>query len=209
MSTVTANEAAEKPKKLNRRQKRAAEEYFLGASKAEAYRRAYAMKPSWDARRIADNAWKLFKRPEVLAHLAQLATEAEAQYEIRKHLVLAKLTAGATANVQDLYDEKGELIPIHKLPREVAATICSIEVEELCAGQGEARKSIGILRKVKQVDSNRSAEVLGKMQGWIKDKMELDLKNAAAPVINVCVYGDDEEVERAARAAISRKPTSE
>lgn len=198
----------EKLRKLNRRQKRAAEEYFLGCSKAEAYRRAYACKPEWDAARIADNAYSVFKRPEMDAYLAQLGKEAEEQYEIRKHLVLQKLTAGATSNVQDLYDENGELIPIHKLPREVAATICSIEVEELCAGQGEARKSIGILRKIKQVDSNRAAEVLGKMQGWIKDKMELDLKNAAAPVINISVYDDDDEVERAARAAISRKPTS-
>lgn len=196
------------PPKITRRRKRAAEEFFLGATKAEAYRRAFAVKEGWDARRVADNAYRVFKHPEVKAYLAYLAKEAEEHYEIRKHLVVTKLIAAATANAQDLYDEKGELIPIHRLPREIAATISSVEVEEQYDGQGENRKFVGVLRKVKQIDSNRSAEVLGKMQGWIKDKMELDLKNAAAPVIHVSVYEDDDEVERAARAAISRQPTS-
>lgn len=206
MSDLTVSDAP--LPKLTRRVKRAAEEHFLGASKAEAYRRAFAIKDGWDAQRIADNAYRVFKRPEVKAYLAQLAKDAEEQYEIRKHLVLAKLTASATANAQDLYDDKGQLIPIHQLPREVAATINSIEVEDMYEGVGDKRKFVGVLRKVKQVDSNRAAEVLGKMQGWIKEKMELDLKNAAAPVINIAVYDDDDEVERAARAAISRKPTS-
>lgn len=170
--TATAENSAETQIKLNRRQRRAAEEHFIGASKAEAYRRAYAVKANWDAQRIADNAYKLFKRPEVQAYLAQLAKDAEEQYSLRKHLVLSKLSAAATSNIQDLYDESGALIDICKLPRDVAATICSIEVEQRFEGRGESREHVGHLLKVKQIDPKGAAEVLGKMLGWIKEKVE-------------------------------------
>lgn len=202
----TDEKQAQEPElpKISRRRKRCADYFFIGnCTKAEAYRRTFPIKPEWDAQRIADNAYRVFCRPEVKAYLAHLAKQAEDEYDLRKHVVLSKLYASATSNIRDLYDEKGELIPINQLPPEVAATLSSIKVEEVWVGRGDQRTQTGVLREVKQINSNEAADVLGKMLGWQKGKLEIDT-NAPPPVINITPYPDADEAEAQARAAFSR-----
>lgn len=194
--------------KISRRRKRCAEYYFVeNCTKAEAYRRTFPVKPEWDAQRIADNAYRVFNHPQVKAYLAYLARQAEDEYDIKKHVVLSKLYAAATANVRDLYDEQGNLIPLRDLPPHVAATLSSVKVEELYSGRGEGRAPIGVLKEVKQINSNEAADVLGKMLGWQKGKLDIDL-NAPPPVINIAPYPDADEAEAEARAAVSRHTTA-
>lgn len=77
--------------------------------------------------------------------------------------VLAEIQKVAALNFQDLYDEDGVLIEIHKLPREVAAAVSQIEINltEGCAAQ-----------KVKTHDKLKALEMLGRHLILFTDKTE-------------------------------------
>jgi phage terminase small subunit len=56
----------------------------------------------------------------------------------------------AYADPGKLWDEDGNLIPIHLLDADTRATIASIEVDEVFTGKGETKTLAGHLRKIKQ-----------------------------------------------------------
>ncbi len=70
-------------------------------------------------------------RAAIAAHDAQSTVnskKSEKQVENLADRVMSELSSLAFGNLQDCFDaETGELLPIHKLPREVAATLTAFE----------------------------------------------------------------------------------
>lgn len=186
--------------KLNRRQQRFVQLYMEGIKGAECLRR---MGFTGTPQQLAHRAFEMVNNPKIKAYMAARRKQEEEDYGIRREVVLRALYLAATSNVKDLYDENGQLIGIQNLTEEAAAIIAGIEVETIHAGRGEERQDIGILTKVKIKDSARNSEVLARMMGWNKDKLQIDHSNTAPPVIQVMPYPDADEAERAARAAVS------
>lgn len=202
-------EKPERPKKLNRRQKRFADFYLMGlkGKGAECLRR---MGENGTNEQLADRAYRLVNMPQVKAYMAERRKNEEEAYDINKGSVLRRLYLASSleASVADLVDENGKAIPPKNLAPEIAALIVKMEVEEMYEGFSEDRKHVGTNYKYWMQEGNRAAEVLGRFLGWNKDKLDLGGVGTAPPVINISVYPDDEEVERAARAAVQRQPTS-
>lgn len=135
-------------------------------------------------------ACRWLKRPAVQEYLKEQRNSQEQQFGIRKERVLRRLYHAAEGNPQALIDKSGAPIDINSLTEEAAAMIAGIDVEDIYEGHGENRIYKGQLRKVKLVDSNRAAEVLGRMMGWNRDKLEIE-DNSPPPIIHLMPYPDE------------------
>lgn len=110
------------------------------------------------------------KRPKTIAReraerkkLAELALTAER--------VLEEIALHSFANVQDLFDESGNLKPIQTLTRAQAAAIASLEVIKKNAEAGDGQTDI--IHKVKVWDKIKSLEMLAKHFALLTERIDL------------------------------------
>jgi hypothetical protein len=103
---------------------------------------------------------------------------------------------------QDMFDEEGNLIPIHKLPREVAYGIAWVRVLEekrIIQTDPDSDKTeitqTSIL-DVKMVDKIRSTELLGKAFGVF-------MKDAEAPEVKSLTFDEVDPRDFARRVAFA------
>jgi len=104
--------------------------------------------------------------------------------------VLKRLADEATADIADLYDERGELLPVQDWPliwRQ--GLVQGIDVEELFEGKGKDRVKIGTVRKIRLDNRVKRLELIGKHIGV----------NAFQEQVKVT--GLDELADRLARAS--------
>ncbi len=89
-------------------------------------------------------------------------------------IVVAETLALVQFDIRDLYDDQGNIKNIRDMPRDVARSLSSIEVEELFSGSAEDRQVVGTTKKIKLIDRLKSIEMLGRhtdVQAW-KDRLE-------------------------------------
>ena len=98
---------------------------------------------------------------------------------------LKELARLAYADVRKLYDTEGNLIPIHQLDDDTAATIAGVDVEEIFVGRGEDRIQIGQIKKVKQHSKDRALDMAMKYH-----KLYSEDAAPGTTVINKIYYGN-------------------
>lgn len=95
--------------------------------------------PQWNTTRAAraagcknpsQDANRMLKSPVVQAALGKAVHERAKRFDVKAEDVLRELIAIGGANIQDLVDEDGLIIPLHELPRELATAIKSFKVVE-------------------------------------------------------------------------------
>lgn len=80
--------------------------------------------PIWNASALGR---RLISNPFVQKEIERLQKNLTKKLQITQERVLQEIAGIAYSNMQDFYDpETGELIPVHKLPREIAANIQEI-----------------------------------------------------------------------------------
>jgi len=72
-----------------------------------------------------------------------------ARAEWSKERILLELRRIATCDIRKLYNDKGDLLPVHEWPSDVAAQVQSIETVEEFEGKGKDKESIGYVKKIK------------------------------------------------------------
>lgn len=84
---------------------------------------------------------------------------------------LEQIRRGSEWDIRKLFDDKGNLIPIHKLSAEEAMAIGGFEVvkRNLTAGDD----SVDTILKVKLIDRSRYVEMAAKHHGLLIDKVEV------------------------------------
>lgn len=80
------------------------------------------------------------------------------EYGITTQRVMRELAAIAYADPRDLYDEHGNLRPVHTLDDRTAASIESIEVDEVTDDDGTTIKT----RKIKRHSKTKAIELAGR-----------------------------------------------
>lgn len=85
--------------------------------------------------------------------------------------VLEELRRLSFSNVQDIFDEQGNLRPIQTLTREQASCIASLEVIKKNAEAGDGH--IDVVHKLKVWDKTRSLEMLAKHFALLIERVEL------------------------------------
>ncbi|MCP4761055.1 MAG: terminase small subunit [archaeon] len=98
-------------------------------------------------------ACTLLKHKKVKAYIEFHFDKEELKFDTSLKRIKEETAKLAYGNSQDLYNcDTGELIPIHKLPRHVAASIAGIKHTDIKVGKGKDRKTIGHTTEIKTSD---------------------------------------------------------
>lgn len=121
---------------------------------------------------------------------AEIQTERRAMVAAAKvdaQDVLSRLKDEVEADIADLFDDEGKLLPVWEWPLVWRQGLISgIEVEELWEGRGEDRVQVGMLRKVKISDRLKRIELMGKHIGVqaFKERVEVDATEDLAALLS-------------------------
>lgn len=150
----------------NTKRETACQAYVLEElNKTQAFRCGYPLNKS-QKHVQSIRAQELFNRPEVIERVAELhavkAQIAEDEFEVNARYVLKRLVDIDRMDVLDILEDTGGLRPIKEWPIIWRNFIQQFEIEEIFAGRGDERLSIGLLKKIKWPDKIRNLELLGK-----------------------------------------------
>lgn len=98
--------------------------------------------------------------------------EGRPKSDISPKRILEELARLAFLDPRKLFDEQGNLIPIHKLDEESAAAIAGLDHDEIYSGRGEDRASIGRTAKIKFIQKTQALELLGKYHKLFADHVD-------------------------------------
>lgn len=134
-------------------------------------------------------AHRLLKDSEVKAIIADASRKAAEKSGLTVERTLQEVARLAYADPRKFYDEHGNLIPVHLLDDDTAATVASIEVVEMAGGakiDGDAgiEHTVMHTKKIKSWDKNAALEKAMKYHGLY----EADNKQRPPmlpPVLNV------------------------
>lgn len=119
---------------------------------------------------------RLLADPLVQEHIANLAAERNIELKIEARDVLLELQRLAMQDPAALVDENEVPHKLTEIPIDLRRTIASVEIEEMYAGRGEERASIGRLHKIKFWNKNHALESLGRHLALFKDSLDLNGK---------------------------------
>lgn len=151
----------------NKQWELAARTYVLeGTTKTAAYVKGFpkAKSFSYDTQRV--RACELFKRERVkvrVQELQEIKTElAKKEFEIDSAYVLRRLVELDRMDIADILDGEDRVRPVSEWPQVWRQFISKFDVEEIFAGRGDERLSMGLLKKISWPDKLRVLEVMGK-----------------------------------------------
>lgn len=157
---------SDKKKNLTRKQAVFVKEFLINFNGAEAVRKA-----GYKTKRPEKFAWDLRNKPDIAAAIDIGEKKLLEKLDITAERVLDELASIGFQNAQNLYDPAtGELIPINKLPENVARTISSIEV--ISSPSVDGGSTVCTTTKIKLWDKRGSLELLGKHLKLFMDKAE-------------------------------------
>lgn len=157
---------------LNQQQKKFGDEYLIDFHGANA-----AIRAGYTEARARVTASELLAMEEMQQYLDERRRELQRKAKVTPERVLEELTRIALSNPADLYDENGNLLPVHKLPREVSAALASIEVVQGGKKKGQPR--------YRQHDKVKALELIGKHFMMFKDKIEFEHKGSSVFVFEL------------------------
>ncbi len=148
-----------------------AEEYIVDKKvTASAVRAGYAEKGAAQAGSAA------MKDPEVIAYIEYRLKQLANRANVTAERVLAEYAKIAFANVGDLYDAEGALVPVHELDEDVTAAIGSIEVASLRLGDKDPKKAgaRSVTTKIKMNDKKGALDSIARHLGMFQDKVDVN-----------------------------------
>jgi len=98
-----------------------------------------AVRAGYSEKTAAQQGSRLLRKPEVAALVRRLHKEKLDRVDLRAENVIKELATIAFSDVRSLLDSDGQLVPVHLLPDEAAASIASFDVTT--AGNGQTRIS--------------------------------------------------------------------
>lgn len=152
---------------LNNQQQRFVAEYVKDLNATEAAKRA-----GYSKKTAHSMGSRLLKNVEIAEAVGKAQAKALDRADLSATRVLEEMRRLAFSNVQDLFDEHGDLRPIHELTREQAACIGSIEVimKNATAGDGKVDRIL----KVKVWDKPKVMEMLGKHFALLTERVQIE-----------------------------------
>lgn len=128
---------------------------------------------------------RLLSNVGIQARIAQLREERAERTKIDADWLLKRLAEEATADINDLYDDDGTLLPVSDWPliwRQ--GLVQGLDVEELFDGRGKDREHIGTLRKIRLSDRVKRLELIGRHIGVQAFRDQVGLGNPDGTAID-------------------------
>lgn len=156
---------------LNPKQQRFVAEYLVDLNATQA-----AIRAGYSVDTAGAIGFELLTKPEISDAVAIAKAAQLGRTELTATRVLEELRRLSFSNVQDLFDDDGNLRPIRELTREQAACIASLEVVKKNAVAGDGM--IDTIYKVKVWDKTRSLEMVAKHFKLLTDVVRIEDSNA-------------------------------
>jgi phage terminase small subunit len=139
--------------RLNDKQRRFVQEYMIDLNATQA-----AIRAGYSEKTAGSQSFDLLQKPEIQDAISQAKSERASETKIDAAWVLKRLAAEADADVADLYDEDGRLLPVNRWPK--------IWRQGLVAGLKTQVSEDGVaIIDVKLSDRVRRLELIGKHIG--------------------------------------------
>lgn len=150
---------------LTPKQARFAAEYLVDLNGTQA-----AIRAGYSPRTANQMASDLLAKPDIAALIAEKQARQLERADLTATRVLEELRRLAFSDVTGLFDEHGNLKPLHTLTPEQAAAIASLEVvkKNITAGDGQ----IDTVHKLKVWDKTKALEMLAKHFGVLTERVE-------------------------------------
>lgn len=113
-------------------------------------------------------AWTLEQQPLIQARIAELRAEKFKALHMGVDEILARTAMIARADPRALFDERGNLRPLHELTDEEAAALAGLETVEEFDGTGKNRVKVGDVRKVRLRDPMPAIRLLAEHKKLVK-----------------------------------------
>jgi phage terminase small subunit len=144
-------------KKLEPRQVAFVDQYMIDRNATQA-----AIRAGYKAKNADVVGPQLMTLPHIKAEVDRRTAIATEKSGVTAQRVIEELAAIGFADIRDLYDDDGALLPIKSLDARVAAAISGIDVEQMTTGRGKDRVVTGSVVKVRRHDKVRALEALGR-----------------------------------------------
>jgi phage terminase small subunit len=157
--------------KINERQKRFSEEYVIDLDATAA-----AIRAGYTEKNASQLGYQLLQKPSVKAYIADLLKKRTERTQVDADYVLRRLVEIDQMDVIDILNNDGTIKPLTMWPKIWREFLTSFELSEIIGGQGDDRKIVGILKKIKWPDKVKNLEMIGRhvaVQAW-KDTVKFD-----------------------------------
>ncbi|WP_136420294.1 terminase small subunit [Herbaspirillum sp. ST 5-3] len=161
---------------LTDKQRRFADEYLIDLNATAAYKRAGYTGKGNAAESMAS---QLLRNIKVAKYIQEAMDRRSEKVEISSEQVLSEIGKLAFADIRKVFNENGQLLPIHMLPDEIAASVSSIEVVTSRIPGGEPA-DIEHTAKIKFWDKRGSLELLGRHLKLFTDKLDVVVTDSLA-----------------------------
>ena len=151
-------------------------EYVSGKTPREA-----ALAAGYEERGSSDAAKQLLDNPKILRKIRDMMSAADKLAMFSAERVAEEYAKIAFGDIRDLYDEEGNLKPLHELDEATAAMIGGLDVDEMKA----MGVTIGHTKKIKLNDKLAALNALARMKGLFIDKQEVTGKEGEPLTITV------------------------
>lgn len=159
-------------KRLTEREAAFCEHYVVSLNAAEAARKA-----GYSEKTAKEIGYENLTKPHIQLRIRQLKRDRAVRLKFDRDRVLERLSDELDADLADLFDTQGNLLPVDEWPLVFrTGLVAGIEVEELFEGRGEDREHIGRVRKIKLSDRLKRIELVGKHVDVLafKERSEVD-----------------------------------
>jgi len=168
---LQASDSSGPDKKLTARQARFVWEFLLDLNATQA-----AIRSGYSLRTANRTASENLSKPVIQEAIQKAQLERSKRLEMSADKVSSEIAKIAFSDARKLFDENGNLIPVHLLDDDTAVTIARIEVTEIEAGEDAPLTRI---KKIKPLDKLKALELLGKHLALFTDrvvaKVEFDI----------------------------------
>ena len=159
-------------KVLTDKQKLFCREYIVDFNGTRAYKAAKFKVSSDNSAAVL--AGKLLRNIHIQECIKKLAQQHQENVGLNAEWVLQELMKVAGVDIKDVYDDAGNLKPIHEIEDSARRAIASIETEELYEGFGKDRVQIGHTKKIRYWDKLKALDLLGKHLKLFSDRVEIE-----------------------------------
>lgn len=135
-------------------------EYYIsdnGLNGALAARRA-----GYSAKSSAATAYRLLNDPLCQAYIAKLSDERMKRLQVDSDYVLRRLYDMDQMDIIDILNDDMTLKQLSEWPKIWRQSLNGVEIADLFESEGDVRKVMGVLKKIKWIDRQKNLELLGK-----------------------------------------------
>lgn len=173
--------------KLQPKQELFCKEYLIDfCGKQAAIRAGYSKKTA------NEQASKMLTNANIQTQIAKLSQKRNDKLDLSAEKIGREYKRIGFFDVRKLYDENGNLTPIHLLDDETAAAVCSVDYDEIYSN----KENIGKTTKIKTNSKISALEALSKHIGFFKEDNEQQNKLLLKNNIN-SLFPDEDEINGA------------